>query len=34
MSRSLIAVAAMASPKISPQALNGLFEVATTDIRS
>ena len=34
MSRSIIAVAAMSSPKISPHLLNGLFEVTIIDARS
>jgi hypothetical protein len=34
MSRSIIAVAAMSSPKISPHLLNGLLEVTIIDARS
>ena len=34
MSRSIIAVAAMSSPKISPQALNGLLLVTIIEARS
>ena len=34
ISRSIMAVAAMSSPKISPHLLNGLFEVTIIEARS